>query len=47
MGGGGRIATGLMGAKNRLTDAELAVVLERAAANLKAGGDKKGARSVR
>lgn len=36
-----------MGAKIRLTDAELAVVLEQAAANLEAGGDKKGARSVR
>jgi hypothetical protein len=35
-----------MGAKVRLTDAELVVALERAAANLEAGGDKKGARSV-
>ncbi len=38
---------GSMGTKIRLTDAELVVVLERAAANLEAGGDKKGARSVR
>jgi hypothetical protein len=30
-----------MGAKIKLTDAELVVVLERAAANLEAGGDKK------
>ena len=37
----------VMGAKIKLTDAELVVVLERAAANLEAGGDKKGARSVR
>ena len=36
-----------MGAKIKLTDAELVVVLEQAAANLEAGGDKKGARSVR
>jgi hypothetical protein len=36
-----------MGAKIRLTEAELVVVLEQAAANLEAGGDKKGARSVR
>jgi len=38
---------GSMGAKIKLTDAELVVVLERAAANLEAGGAKKGARSVR
>jgi hypothetical protein len=36
-----------MAAKIRLSDSELVVVLERAAANLEAAGDKNGARSVR
>jgi hypothetical protein len=36
-----------MAGRIKLTDVELAAVLEKAAANLEAGGDKKGARSVR